>query len=108
MSRTWHDVLVEQITWAENVTLSAHVWLPIGVVGVGRVRGGQRVEDELRGGVSTGTRAIGAGVPFRMCLGHGDRGARPDELTCSGVVAFISLPGSKRGVFTSGVFDEER
>jgi hypothetical protein len=32
---------------------------------------------------------------------------RRDELTCSGVEAFISLSGSKRCVFMSRVFDEQ-
>jgi hypothetical protein len=87
----WHDVLVEQLTLAERairtiegsgrqlrymaraqgataqrgfyvLTHSAHVGLLIGTLGVGRVLGGERVEDGLRGGVSIGTRAISLGV----------------------------------------------
>lgn len=44
------------------LALSARVGLLIGALGVGRVRGGERVEDELRGGVSIGTRAISLAV----------------------------------------------
>jgi hypothetical protein len=55
-------------TWSHRAarflraTHSAHVGLLIGALGVGRVLGCERVEDELRGGVSIGTRAISLGV----------------------------------------------
>ncbi len=55
----------------KSIAHSAYVGLLIGALGVGRVGGGERVEDELRGGVSIGTRAIGLGVQFRMCLPRG-------------------------------------
>jgi hypothetical protein len=54
---------LRDFTWLMH---SADVGLLIGVLGIGRVFGGERVEDELRGGVSIGARAISLGVQFSM------------------------------------------
>src|SRR5271166_4012901 len=61
---------------------SADVGLLIGGLGAGRVLGGERVEDELRGGVSIGARAISLGVQFLMSLPRGVSAAdkNPDGL----------------------------
>ena len=51
-----------------RLTHSTDVGLLIGVLGIGRVLGGERVEDELGGGVSIGACAISLGVQFPMSL----------------------------------------
>lgn len=47
---------------------STDVGLLTGALGVGRVLSGKRVEDELRGGVSIGARAISSDVQFPVSL----------------------------------------
>jgi hypothetical protein len=54
---------LRDFTWLMR---SADAGLLIGVLGIGRVLGGDRVEDEPRRGVSFGTRTISLGVQFSM------------------------------------------
>ena len=89
-------------------THSADVGLLVGALGVGRVLGGERVEDELGGGVSIGARAIDLGVQFSMSLPRGVAAANEDpdglidDRRCSQI-----CPGVRPGRDTEVLIERE-